>query len=626
MKHLKTLTGVDASRPDPEDTTRSNPHEIAQAAYNYAGFPAGVKYVFVEPKIDGYRLLAYVKNGKVTFSSRRGHTDPYTKNFAFVGKQLLKMGFKSGMVDGEIIVAKKFGRTGLARKKSLTPAEQKYLEKNAVFWVFDYTDTQGRLTQAVRSKFIKSRIGRGSKNVAVIPQFRAKNEAEVRALFKQARAKGYEGVMVKLPSATYQQRRTWNWLKIKEFKTIDAKISGFGEGKGSLRGSLGKFYALLPNGKKISAGGIPHALGRTVWANKKRFLGKWIEVKSQVSKDHTAFHFVRMRDDMNVAASKPTPKPTRKPVSKPTRKPTTRAGYRPSPVTEQGYGRLVSPQAVASAVMRFGLKFDPTKPIVRITVRSPSGKSEAVLIDVSTRRTAIMSDRGVYRHAKATKQELDIAKRTIVGVNAEAKDLARNVRHAGGKLSDAEITKKFKSCIRQVNEREARKYAEGQPPDAFVDIDKAHAVCRSRFNAKYGSDTMKRVVAAMRSSGSYVKATPEHIRRKYLSCIKQMTEKNPNNKFIYATCAGQMNKTYGPDAAKKALAPIRAQAALDAAKTRARKKARKNPPPTLSPDIVARERQKALKMDRVMLVTVQRLSKFLKTRDNDVWPRLRIVE
>jgi len=31
-------------------------------------------------------------------------------------------------------------------------------------------------------------------------------------------------------------------------------------------------------------------------------------------------------------------------------------------------------------------------------------------------------------------------------------------------------------------------------------------------------------------------------------------------------------------------------------------------------------------MDRVMLVTVQRLSKFLKTRDNDVWPRLRIVE
>jgi len=103
----------------------------------------------------------------------------------------------------------------------------------------------------------------------------------------------------------------------------------------------------------------------------------------------------------------------------------------------------------------------------------------------------------------------------FVTTDEEVMTLPRR-RMAGGKLSDAEITKKFKSCIRQVNEREARKYAEGQPPDAFVDIDKAHAVCRSRFNAKYGSDTMKRVVAAMRSSGSYVKATPEHIRRKAL--------------------------------------------------------------------------------------------------------------
>lgn len=296
--------------------------EIVQLAQTYKSFPADQKYVIVEPKIDGWRLAAHVKNGKITFSTRQGNTQPMTKNLHFVGEQLLALGFNKGMIDGEILVGDWNG-TAVIRKDNPTPEEKKKLRDTVVFWVFDYTDDAAKLKQHERTKLIHKKIGKGKKNVHVLPHWKATNDAEVQKLFKSAIAAGHEGVVVKIPDAVYEQKRTKNWLKIKAIKTFDAKIIGSIEGKGYMKGMLGKLVAVMKDGTKIKVGtGFKLKDRMDLWKRRNSLVGRWIEVKAQDSKVAKARNpvFVRFREDIIGPGPKIKPAKPSKPA-KPTAKP-----------------------------------------------------------------------------------------------------------------------------------------------------------------------------------------------------------------------------------------------------------------------------------------------------------------
>jgi DNA ligase-1 len=274
-----------------------------QLAKPYTRFPV-VPFVFTEPKVDGYRLVAVIKDGRVAFYSRQGNAEPYTRNLAAnVGRQLLATGLRDAVVDGELLVDGAWGTTALAKKVRLTPAEQARLAKGAVFYAFDLlSGGRGDQPLTTRRARLVAALRRGGKNLRVLPQTRARSDAEVQAQARKYLAAGFEGAMVKLPDAPYAFSRSSNWLKLKPVKTLDMRITGFQRGTGKYANVLGALVGTLRNGTKVKVGtGITDAQRRDWWKRQTKLKGKWIEIAVQGhTKVAAARHprFVRFRADL----------------------------------------------------------------------------------------------------------------------------------------------------------------------------------------------------------------------------------------------------------------------------------------------------------------------------------------
>lgn len=130
---------------------------------------------------------------------------------------------------------------------------------------------------------------------AGIPTFKrplhwvAFDEADIDAMYAQCRRQGTEGVMVKTLTHLYERTRSWAWFKRKPDETHDGRITGIVEavcGKdqpelglhvGDRLARAGAVTVELEDGSTASPHGIPHALGRDMFANPEKYIGQWCE-------------------------------------------------------------------------------------------------------------------------------------------------------------------------------------------------------------------------------------------------------------------------------------------------------------------------------------------------------------
>lgn len=239
--------------------------------------------VAVEEKLDGKRIVAICRDGKVTLYSRDGFEQI---DHGVLEEQILKLRPGTDFVlDGEII-AKKFNpdhdvflkykdgnwafEGGKSLSKKSTPEEfREYLG----YYVWDIIELDFFESQGAKGKALPlderklsltalfERIEKPFENLFLVPNALAKNEAEVKALFNRVINKGGhkysvvnmkgvevtytmpkgEGVMVKKLKRPYEFKRSDAVLKVKEFFSMDLRIVGAYEGeKGSkYEGMLG---------------------------------------------------------------------------------------------------------------------------------------------------------------------------------------------------------------------------------------------------------------------------------------------------------------------------------------------------------------------------------------------------
>lgn len=281
-------------------------------------FDPKVKFelLLAEPKMDGYRLCAVVRGGEVKFCTRTGLDEPYTTNLEHIAVQLLELGFRNCMIDGEV-TAKGFNDVAIIRHINPDEATKKRLREEVMFHVFDWVDLSaienqliGRkmrdvfpLTQSQRRAFIEKALG-GEKlaNVRITPQFMVRSAAEVAELTEEMLELGFEGLMLKRPDAPYVFDRTTNWLKVKPTKTIDLQITAVVEGEGRLVGTMGAIHGKHESGEIYSAGtGYTDKVRAEIWAKRAEIIGTWMEIKVQLGDVSEARHpvFIRFREDRN---------------------------------------------------------------------------------------------------------------------------------------------------------------------------------------------------------------------------------------------------------------------------------------------------------------------------------------
>jgi DNA ligase D-like protein (predicted ligase) len=194
-----------------------------------------------EPKLDGVRCLAFRAGADVRLLSRNRLrlNDRYPE----LAEALVMQQVDDFVVDGEI-VAFDGNRTSFQRLQRRMQLRDPHAARRtgvAVFlYVFDVLHVQGRDVSELPLRLRKSVLRR----LLVFRdplRFTPHRNAQGEAYWRQACAKGLEGVIAKRADAPYVHARSGDWLKFKCVNEQEFVIGGFTDPKGSRRG----FGALL---------------------------------------------------------------------------------------------------------------------------------------------------------------------------------------------------------------------------------------------------------------------------------------------------------------------------------------------------------------------------------------------
>jgi bifunctional non-homologous end joining protein LigD len=194
--------------------------ELADAAFDHADW-------MWEPKLDGYRALAFVDGDRVVLRSRRGLD--LAKDFPRLAADLGKQAVATMVLDGEIVAFDEGGRPSFNALQNRSP--------QTVFYCFDllhfagvdlrkspYADRRRYLAQCLLPSPLVQLVHASEEGIA---------------LYEAALASGLEGVVGKRKDSRYEAaRRSGSWLKVKAVRSAEFVIGGYTKGKGS-RAPLG---------------------------------------------------------------------------------------------------------------------------------------------------------------------------------------------------------------------------------------------------------------------------------------------------------------------------------------------------------------------------------------------------
>lgn len=196
----------------------------------------GEGWVF-EEKLDGYRCLATVVDGEVRLRSR--NHKPFDDAFPEVVEAVRAGVSGDALLDGEVVALDEQGRPSfnrLQRRVGLRSRPASGAEALPVrYVVFDVLWADGldlrELTLTQRQAVLRQIVSLGE--VLVAPTAIPGPAADALAA---ACERGWEGVIAKRESATYQARRSRDWLKLKCLRAQEMVVLGHTEPQGQRTG------------------------------------------------------------------------------------------------------------------------------------------------------------------------------------------------------------------------------------------------------------------------------------------------------------------------------------------------------------------------------------------------------
>jgi DNA ligase-1 len=219
--------------------------------------------VFIQPKLDGVRCI-FTKDGAYS------RTGKEFKNLAHIKYDLTDYFRKhpNSVLDGELYnhaLKNDFEKIiSLVRKQKPTDQDARDAENLVQYHVYDtiaegvnYEDRFNWLTRYLPIAASMTLI----KNTVVESQDEAKMLHDVHL------AQGYEGSMLRL-NKPYEQKRSYNLQKFKDFSDTEATIVGYEAGKGKFTGLIGKFFMQDDDGNEF---GCPIGKGYN-FADRKNIL------------------------------------------------------------------------------------------------------------------------------------------------------------------------------------------------------------------------------------------------------------------------------------------------------------------------------------------------------------------
>ena len=267
-----TIADLKAGRlPEPARWTPSG--EMLEPVGTAAAFPSALKPMMArisdrpfshtdwlfEPKLDGFRALALLRQGEVTLRSRSGKD--MTKSFPGVADELSAQPMEELVLDGEIVALNDTGLPdfGLLQQSQDLPRKIKPAQPEGqsiiIYYCFDLLYANGRDLRPLPLSERKALLGQllvPGEAVQVVEWIEGKGES----FFDASVGMGLEGVVAKRTDSAYQAGvRSPSWLKIKHVLSQEFVVGGYTEGSGARSDTFGALMLGYHEGDKLRYAG-----------------------------------------------------------------------------------------------------------------------------------------------------------------------------------------------------------------------------------------------------------------------------------------------------------------------------------------------------------------------------------
>jgi bifunctional non-homologous end joining protein LigD len=185
-----------------------------------------------EPKLDGYRVLAFVDHGRVHLRSRGGQA--YETVYRDIAQALARQPVDQAIFDGEVVALGPDGRMSfqVLQNSGSDPGAMLRL------YVFDLLYLDGFDLRAVPLDDRKTLLHAVLAPIGGLEEVARFSDGP--SLFRAAQANGLEGIVAKKRDSLYQPgRRVRSWLKVKTHLADEFLVAGYTAGTGRRRETLG---------------------------------------------------------------------------------------------------------------------------------------------------------------------------------------------------------------------------------------------------------------------------------------------------------------------------------------------------------------------------------------------------
>jgi len=252
--------------------------------------------VCLDKKLDGVRVLTVIDGAMgdvVSQFTRNGKTlQNFTKITQFIRSKVLEMGNTRPMVlDGEIVSNSFQDLMKQVHRKDNVEADDAVLQLFDIIPLSEFKQGKSVLNLRQRHRMLEEycKMFEGFENIQVIPKTEVdlgtpEGQQQFKEFNKEAIDQGYEGIMIKDPTANYECKRSTGWLKQKPFIEVSLEVKHVEEGTGRNVGKLGAFVCEgTDDGKKINVNvgsGFTDADRDNFWSSRDSIPGNIVEVRA----------------------------------------------------------------------------------------------------------------------------------------------------------------------------------------------------------------------------------------------------------------------------------------------------------------------------------------------------------
>jgi DNA ligase-1 len=253
-----------------------------------------VRYpVLVDPKIDGLRLVAIKRSGKVKLYTRNGHE---VETLPEIVEELTRADYDDVVLDGEAQ-----GADWNESQSVIASTKRKLDSSGMILHVFDALMVESWDAGSCPFPMSERRehaanVVRGLSRVVDVPVEVAHSQKDIDLAFQRYLKAGYEGAMVKDPKAKYDFKRSNAVLKVKPFESSEGTVVGWEYGQGKRADGIGALVVSIDGVESRVGSGFTDADLRRMNEDPDGLIGKVAEVKyQQLTKDGKARHPVFLR-------------------------------------------------------------------------------------------------------------------------------------------------------------------------------------------------------------------------------------------------------------------------------------------------------------------------------------------